>query len=30
MKLKEMKIKELFDTSHTIAERIFDQLRILH
>ena len=24
MKLKEMKIKELFDTSHTIAERIFD------
>ena len=22
MKLKEMKIKELFDTSHTIAERI--------
>ena len=24
MKLKEMKIKELFDTSHTVAERIFD------
>lgn len=24
MKLEEMKIKELFDTSHTIAERIFD------
>ena len=24
MKLKEMKIKELFDTSHTIAESNFD------
>ena len=28
MKLKEMKIKELFDTSHTIAERIFDTLHV--
>ena len=24
MKLEEMKMKELFDMSHTIAERIFD------
>ena len=28
MKLEEMKMKELFDMSHTIAERIFGQSRI--